>query len=246
MRKKINIGKLLLLFMIPVIAISIYVISTRNTDNNECNEVDIRIKHQTEKPLLSEKNIYSILNLEEGKSSLLGRTASRLQLPGLEKTLSQHPSIKKAEVYMTLSGTLRMEIYEREPILRMMPTHTRGYYLDREMVKMPLSSNFTPDLIPVTGFVSDKMDSQLVRIVSFVNNNSFWKEQIQQFFVNANQDISFIPIVGNHEVILGDTSNLEEKFKKLETFYKKGLIKLGWNKYKTINLKYRGQIICKK
>jgi cell division protein FtsQ len=50
--------------------------------------------------------------------------------------------------------------------------------------------------------------------------------------------------VGNHKIILGDCSDLEQKFKKLFAFYKDGLNKIGWNTYKTINLKYKNQVVC--
>ena len=40
--------------------------------------------------------------------------------------------------------------------------------------------------------------------------------------------------------------NYEEKFEKLETFYKKALNQIGWNKYSRISLEFDNQIICTK
>ena len=37
---------------------------------------------------------------------------------------------------------------------------------------------------------------------------------------------------------------LEDKFKRLELFYRYGLKKVGWDKYKTVNLSFKGQIVC--
>jgi cell division protein FtsQ len=46
--------------------------------------------------------------------------------------------------------------------------------------------------------------------------------------------------------VFGDISNCEEKFQNLESLYINGLNAVGWNKYETINLKYKGQVICTK
>ena len=40
--------------------------------------------------------------------------------------------------------------------------------------------------------------------------------------------------------------NMEEKFHKLEIFYAEGLSYTGWDKYETIKLDYKGQIVCEK
>ena len=39
---------------------------------------------------------------------------------------------------------------------------------------------------------------------------------------------------------------MQEKFNKLEIFYKEGLNYMGWEKYETIKLDYKGQVVCDK
>jgi len=244
MSGKLNIGKLSLLILVPVLFIAIYFFAGRKNDHAVCEGVNIKINFKTEKALLSEADIYKYLGLKNSKD-LIGKYTEALHVNDMEKLLLLQKSILKAEIFMGLSGEMTIEVTQRHPILRVFPEGYVGYYLSEEQVRMPLSKNFTPDLIPVSGFMNDKIDRSLCAIVRYVNNNSFWKEQIEQFFVDANADISFIPFTGVHEVIIGDTTNLDEKFKKLEIFYKNGLSKIGWNKYKSVNLKYKGQVICK-
>jgi cell division protein FtsQ len=245
MSGKLNIGKLSLLILVPVSLGAIYFFASKKNDHALCEGVKIKINYKTEKPLLSEGDIYRFLDLKNGKKDLIGKYTEALNMNEMEQKLLRQKGISKAEIFLGLSGEMSIEVTERTPIVRVFPEGYNGYYLSAERVRIPLSKNFTPDLIPVSGFMNDKMDRNLCAIVGYVNNNSFWKEQIQQFFVDANADISFIPFTGVHEVIIGDTTNLDEKFKKLEIFYKKGLSKIGWNKYKSVNLKYKGQVICK-
>ncbi len=245
MIKKINIGKLLFVLSVPVVLISLYLLATRTNQNDICKDIRIKINYKTESPLLTDAHIYKILGMPLGKENLIGKSSNALNFNAMEEKLLSYPSIKNAEIYLGMSGILKMDITQRHPLLRVMPQSQLGYYICEDGVKIPLSSNFSPNVIPVTGFMNDKIDRKLYCIVRFVNNNSFWKEQIQQLFVSDNQDISFIPTIGVHEVILGDTNNLEKKFNKLDLFYKNGLSKIGWDKYKSINLKYKGQVICK-
>jgi cell division protein FtsQ len=87
---------------------------------------------------------------------------------------------------------------------------------------------------------------QLFDLAHFISNDKFWNSQISQIFVNKNNDIEMIPRVCNHTIVLGEATDLEEKFQKLLIFYKIGLNNTGWNNYSDINLKYKNQVVCTK
>lgn len=101
-----------------------------------------------------------------------------------------------------------------------------------------------------------KMDAQdlpgatelndLFKLAQFINQNEFWKAQVSHIYVNQQEDIELSPRVGHHNIIFGSIDNLEEKFDKLNLFYKKGLNRTGWNQYETINLKFKNQVVCTK
>ena len=55
-----------------------------------------------------------------------------------------------------------------------------------------------------------------------------------------------IPVVGNHMVKLGNGENIEQKFNRLFIFYKQVLSKTGFDKYKTIDVQYAGQVVASK
>ena len=80
----------------------------------------------------------------------------------------------------------------------------------------------------------------------FLLDNPFWRSQVEQLNVLADGSVEMIPRVGNHIVYLGQPTHLNEKFTRLEKFYRYGLSKAGWNKYSYINIEFNNQIICKK
>ena len=64
--------------------------------------------------------------------------------------------------------------------------------------------------------------------------------------MNASGDLELIPRIGSHIIVFGDYSDCEIKFRNLMSLYKNGLPAVGWNKYETINLKFKGQVVCTK
>ena len=71
-------------------------------------------------------------------------------------------------------------------------------------------------------------------------------DKIDEWFEGWEGDFELIPLVGKQLIILGDANDIKEKFDNLQIFYKQGLSHEGWDKYDTINLKYRNQVVCTK
>ena len=88
--------------------------------------------------------------------------------------------------------------------------------------------------------------TDLYKFGVFLHNNKFWDAQIEQIHVLPDQNIELVPRVGDHLVYLGKLENFEDKLARLKEFYKKGLNRVGWNKYSRINLEFSNQIICTK
>jgi cell division protein FtsQ len=83
-------------------------------------------------------------------------------------------------------------------------------------------------------------------MIKYIDDDDFWSAQIDQIYVDSNNDIDLIPRVGNQLIHIGTTENIEGKLKNLAAFYDKVLPEVGWNKYSVINLEYKDQIVCKK
>jgi len=83
-------------------------------------------------------------------------------------------------------------------------------------------------------------------LVSYIKGNSFWSAQIDQIYVDSNDEIVLVPRVGNHTIHLGTSEDFEGKLRNLKVFYEKVLPEVGWNKYSAINLAFSGQIVCRR
>jgi cell division protein FtsQ len=132
-----------------------------------------------------------------------------------------------------------------------------SYYLDAEGEKVSTSPHYTARVIVVTGKVGHYDDNfmhvphnrlnRVYELVRFIDNNSFWKAQFEQINVENSGEVTLIPKLGDHVVRFGlPHEDIEDKFHRLEVFYQDGLPVEGWNKFKSINLAFKGQIVAKK
>jgi cell division protein FtsQ len=73
-----------------------------------------------------------------------------------------------------------------------------------------------------------------------------WNALIDQVVVDAEGGFELVPRVGAQRILIGDGSDLEQRFAKLRLFYSKGMPKADWRRYARIDLRFADQIVCTK
>lgn len=216
----------------------------------ECTEIEVSFNDKD--PIhVSAKELLRLVSHADSK--ILGKMLNEINSESIEEEVSKHQAIQKADVYKIVSreegvfkGTLVVKVKHRKPILRVMSESGR-YYLDKQGNKVPDSPNYTTNVLVASGYIDEKFAvEQLLPFVLFVENNDFWKAQIQQVYVEKNGDVQLVPLVGDHIIELGDVDNFERKLQKMRAFYEQVLVKNSWNKYDVISLKYNNQVIAKR
>ena len=195
--------------------------------------------------------------LKQGQGQLVGRNLEQINIHDIEEALKANPYIAFAKVFVDMDGVLQVAIRQRQPVLRVLNAGGQDYYIDSNGLKMPMSPNFTANVLVASGNIlegfSGKVDTlltpmgvDLYRTALFMKKDTLWDAQIEQIFVNEKNDIELVPRVGNQRIISGNADSLETKMGNLLAFYKQAMPTVGWNVYKTINLKYTNQIVCEK
>ena len=222
----------------------------------------INIDYETENRFIDEQEV---LDQIISKKDTFPLRMSAINVTELEKKINNNPAIKSAEVYKTINGNLIVDVKQRRPIVRVFSGNST-YYIDEFGNLMPVSEKYTSRLLVVNGFLNEPHEKRyrfnyaniddtlkaktllddIYEFSKFIDESPFWKAQIEQVYVNKDLEFELIPKVGNHKIVFGGVENLKGKFEKLMIFYKKGLSKVGWNEYSTINLKYKNQVVCTK
>jgi cell division protein FtsQ len=218
-----------------------------------CKKIEININRDDENYFIGKQDVLKILY--STGDSLIGTPVQKIPLSLLERLLKLNKYVENADVFIDIKGNLQVNLTQRKPLLRIMNANMQSYYLDEKGEKMPISRLYSANVLVANGAINEQYDglndfvqSNLLRSLFHLGNvirsDNFWAAQVEQIYIEQNQDIVLIPRLGDHKIIFGDTSNTYEKLNNLLVFYQKAMPKVGWQTYHTINVKFKGQLVC--
>ncbi len=209
-----------------------------------CTGVDVRIVENQDNVLISRDDVEKILATH--KIAPEGQPFSNVDIEKIDSILLSNPRIDSVFSYRNSAGKLCIRLWTAQPILHVIPSNGKEFYLERTG-KIILGSALNTNLCIVTGSVSHKFATDnLVTLGTILNEDPYWKLQAQQINVTPSGEIQLVPRTGNHILILGEAENIPDKLRRIRAFYEKAMPKVGWDTYKTINAKYDGQLVCTK
>lgn len=253
MRKYLNIG-IALLLLGAILVLPGFV--SRERAAVLCQQVHIRIADD-ELALqdISEVEQYLVNRFH----NIVGSPMDAVPSDTMERLLRHNPYIANAEVYTDLNGQVFIDIVEEKPILRIFRPGGHSFYLSETGRLMPQKEGyvnrlpiFTGELdnLPLTGQYSDAEQypqlQMLLELGNYLNQDAFFRDMIDQVYMDSTQDINLIPRIGRHYIVLGNTLDLQQKMENLRVFYEKGLKEGAWDRYAAISLKYKNQVVCTK
>jgi len=247
-----KVGKILVWMGIAAWFVVVMGFISAESEEVICNRIEVILQDTVNNRFVTPVEVRSLV--ESSGHEIQGYPLSQINTRSLEHLLEKNPYIRNAEVCKDISGRLEVRVEQRVPLVRIMPSGSRGYYLDTEGQILPLSDDFTPVIMLVTGnlpggLTNGQMGQQLVEIYQFcdyLSDHPFWNDQVVQIYVDTKGAYELIPRVGAHQILLGSMDQWDKKLRNLELLYEQGLSKYGWNTYTTINLKYTNQVICTK
>ncbi len=258
--KKIAIGFLWFLLIAGVITS----FSFSRILQKQVSIADTNISFTDKREFITKENINNLLR---NKNFLYPNKIDSVSLLSIEEAIKKNPFCKKAEVHKTLDGKINITIWQREPLLRIFDKNNQSYYLDVDGKKLPISNTYTERLLIannlpntevnhntslITNLKGSKKEArknvflELYTLGKYIKSDNFWNAQITQIYVNDKNEFELYTLAGNQKIIFGNLKNMQNKFQKLFSLYKDGFSKTGWDKYKTIDVRFDNQIVCKK
>lgn len=220
----------------------LYSFSTIRNNSKKVTKISIQFS-DNESFFVTEKMVDNLLI--QNDSSLINQPKSVVDLFKLEQQVLENPYVEKADVFLTLDGTLKSLVKQRKPIARILDKKG-SYYIDKQGVKLPLSNLYSARVLLVSGVENDKDISELLQLTNAILRDNFFKKEITGIVKKQNGTYQFSVRSGNYKIDFGKINNVQLKFNKLKAFYSKTLVDKTIEKYKTISLKYHNQVVCTK
>ncbi|MGH1335245.1 MAG: cell division protein FtsQ/DivIB [Aureispira sp.] len=214
------------------------------------------INNEAGNKFIRERDVVELL-FKEFRHAIVGQSLEQIDIEEVEQVLEEDIFIKDADVYVDALNNVHITIEQRVPVARIMDEVESSYYLDEEGDRVRTSSKFTARVMVVTGKIGRYSENyrniphhrlgRVLKLVQFINADPFWKAQFEQIHIDHSGEATLIPKLGDHKVKFGQPhEDIEDKFHRLEVFYQDGLPVEGWDKYKSINLSFKGQVVAKK
>lgn len=237
--------------LLVVIFLTTLIAAAKKQENAPIQGIRVKMENSNkEEQFLIAKDVEDLF-LRDQHINLKEETVGSIDLDQIESIALTNPWVKNAEVFVDNHNILNIKIQQRSPKARIFNQKGNSYYIDNEGFEMPVITGKYAYAVPVfTGFpnitndsVEQEIKEEIIRLSNFIIADTFWANQITQIEINKTNEYSFYGNFGNQKIILGDTSNLSEKFVNLYSFYKQVSNKIGWDKYEVIDLRFKNQVV---
>ncbi len=219
--------------------------------------LDVIVKDSTERRFVEKEDIENWLEAEY--RAYAGLRLDSVDLARIERIILGHSAVKTCQAWLTDDGSLHVELTQREPVLRFNEA-SNGYYSDADGFIFPLQSRFSVDVPVVEGAIPMSIPrgykgepateqervwlGQMLALTAHMNGG-IWKTNIRHMNVEKSGNIILYPLEGKERFIFGAPVRIPEKFGLMEKYYTAVVPAVDAGKYSSVDLRYRGQLICR-
>lgn len=200
--------------------------------------------------------------LDSKYGNYIGQKMDSVQLYRIEEIVSSRSSVTGAEAWITDDGVLHLKVSQRAPSLRF-EDNGRGFYVDAGGYIFPLHPSYTADVPLVRGrFPVDiganyrgeaqtakerQWISQMLEFYGYVSSSRRWASEVSGVRSDKAGELSFsLESAPGLKVIFGRPENIRDKFARIDNYFNYIVPNAEDGPYKTVNVKYNNQIICRK
>jgi cell division protein FtsQ len=248
---KLKFGKLVIGIAALLVGLVLLAFANDTFSSKRCKKIAINIKNGNEQLFVEQKDVENLVTLR-GNDPLTGKNFDRIDLRQIEQRVLANKQIKTCQAFSDYQGNLNVEVEQFIPIARIsMPDGRPDVYVSSEGAFFPLSNHFSARVAVVSGEyfrgMTNLRNKKYENVLAFLNKiheDEFWKAQFAQIDIEADKDISIVPLVGKHILEFGEPENIENKLNKLKIFYKDILPVKGWDAYHRVSIKFADQVVC--
>lgn len=211
-----------------------------------CTGVEICITDSTLNSFISSSDAKRYIDTEYGKYT--GCQIDSINLADIEKILDSKTAVLNSEAFITKDGKLNITIEQRKPAVRFIGKEG-GFYADSNGETFPLQKTYASYVPVIDGSIPSEKDSlrigKLVRFVNYLEESPRWKNKFVQMSSDSTGNLTLIPREGQEKFIFGQPEEIEKKLMRLEMYYGYIIPGKGEKAYRSVDLRYDDQIICK-
>ncbi len=189
--------------------------------------------------------------LQDAIDSPVGLLADSVEYNQLFEDLKTLPYVEDATASMSIRGTLTFRVYEREP-LAMLVDGSRRVYFSEGGIKLPVTPEKVDDVPLVYGFsaepISDTLASdaykQVEQFLLEAKENKIGWITISEIAWNEREGVVALTYENGVKLLFG-RDRFREKLTNWEAFYTDVVSQKGINEFRSIDLRFKDQIVTR-
>ena len=234
-----------MLVVVGLVALLVVAVGTSRGKDREdrCKELVCKIADEDERSYVSEQELFTLL--KQHNAYPVGEYLHRINLQHMENIIRQHPMVRTAECYTAEDGTARIRVTQRVPLLKVV-TADEAYYIDTDRRKMPLRASIHDTVLIAMGKVGFEMASTvLADFAEWMQEDDYWSARIEAIDVRLPKQVCIKQNGKQEDLMIGDLMGYEGKLEKATTFYRH-TANIERPRYRTLDLRYRGQVVARR
>lgn len=224
-----------------------------------CKGVAVTVKDSSENCFVTKADVKTFIS--KGYGQVVGMKLDSIDLHRIEHIVDGRSAVLKSEAFVTKDGMLNVHVTQRKPIVRFQKKDG-GFYADAEGCIFPLQNSYSSHVQIIDGNIPLKANSghkgmiedpaelewfrRVMDVVNFMENDKLWKNKIVQIHVDDDGGLVLIPREGKERFLIGQPCMIEEKFSKMEKYYSYIAPSREEGHYRSVDLRFKGQIVCRK
>lgn len=242
LRLKRFIPALLVLLMGGYLAFAL-IFTSRMAAADVCSGVEFHISSTSSAPFVTETELNRDLgNITERAP---GTLLSEIDTYALRQRLLAIDKIETARVLTLSSGKILIDVVPMKPVARVFDGD-RSYYINKDGKRMTANARYHMDVPIIIGRL-DAMNlpaDSLLPLIDYISAHPVWEAFVSAIKVDSPADVLLLPNIRGHVVNIGEANAFDDKFNRLHKFYTHVPGHMGWSRYDTISVKWRGQVVA--
>ena len=220
--------------------------------------LDVVVKDSLERKFVAKEDVEKWLDKEY--RAYAGLRLDSVNLAKIESIVLGHSAVRSCEAWLTDDGTLHIELTQRQPAVRF-DDGSNGYYCDSEGFIFPLQARGSVE-VPVVdgklplhvarGFKGSPATeaerewlSKILSLAAYMKGTP-WENNIEKISVADDGNLVIKPVQGKEQFIFGPPVRIAEKFSLMDKYYTTVAPSKEAGFYSTVDIRYKGQLVCRK
>ena len=165
----------------------------------------------------------------------------------VERRLNANSRVENSSCRILNDGTLAITVDPIDPVARVFDSKG-SVYVNAVGKRVPAHHRYHIDVPVVTtpGIADSAMVGKLLPILRVIKSDPKANALVSSLRIDSRGDIIIIPNVVGHVINFGDTTLIDNKFKRLHVFYRDVMPQRGWDAFDTISIKWAGRVVATK